>query len=116
MTNTTNTQTQETTTFSVENLLYSALNRVANHQTNLEVHTSISGNEFKGMNLQILDLEGKTKNYKTNTWATEQQMNENNLVFNGEKQYPTILFSKSKNGKVTYYKVWNLDQLMEKAA
>ncbi|MEV9527055.1 ArdC-like ssDNA-binding domain-containing protein [Aliarcobacter butzleri] len=116
MTNTTTTKGNKMT---VAEMLFNATEKVSKHVTNLEVHVSVSGNEFKGLNLQLLDLEGKTKNYSSNVWFTEKQMEEAGLTFKENAGYGVQLFSKNiKEDKTTvrYWTVYNKDQLIEKAA
>ncbi len=106
------TTTKTAKTFNINDIYKRAIISVSNHNSNIEVHTSIKGNEYKGLNLKLLDLRAKKENYSDNTWLTQKDMDEMDLTFKDDKQYGVQLFTK-KDETVRYYTVYNRQQLVE---
>ncbi|PNV84434.1 MAG: hypothetical protein C0627_00905 [Sulfurimonas sp.] len=81
---------------------------------------SASGNNFTGLNNNILANAQKELGYKSNIWFTEKQMQEQNLVQIDEDNYGVILFftylkdiegTNRKEKALRFYKVFNKDAL-----
>lgn len=96
--------------FNVEEAYFKAIGKVSNHRNNIEVHKSVSNNEYKGLNNKLLDLRAKESNFTSNIWASKKDMKDLSLKFKGEKEYGVQLFTRIGN-KVRYYIVYNMNQL-----
>lgn len=102
----------------ITEMLFNASDKVANAK-GFTQQVSISGNEFKGLNNSILSLEQQEKNYQSNVWYSQKQLEEIELTLKEDQKYGVQLFTKNiKDNKVTirYWTVYNEGQLQPKAS
>ena len=82
---------------------------------------SATGNEFKGLNNNILANAKAQSGYGSNIWFSENQIKEQGLtVVNDTEEFGVVLFStylknidgsNKKETALRYWKVWNKDSL-----
>lgn len=104
---------------SVLEMYVSAVDKTVSSKKSAQ-QVSASGNEFNGLNNNILATVKAEQGFKSNVWYSEKQMTEAGLMLSNTEDFGTPVFttklidiegSAKKETVLRYWMVWNKDQL-----